>query len=316
MIIRKEFSFPAHGGGHGIYSCIWMQEDFEYYKGIVQLAHGMEEHILRYQGFAVFLAEQGFIVCGNDHMGHGRSITNLKDRGFFGEESGSYQNLIEDMHYLMEFTKNRYPGLPHFLLGHSMGSFLGREFIVQYPNALAGLICLGTSCGSPFLDAAILFSELGVKEKGSHKKAYAVNRLAFGTFNNRFEPKKTEYDWLSSDPLVVKRFILDNDCGFVFPFAGYRELFLLLKKISSKEWAEDVNNKLPMLFLSGMDDPVGDYGKGVPKVVEWLRSAGCTNVSLRLYEHGRHELLNEVFRRRVYRVILRWLHETIAAAPQ
>lgn len=311
MIVRKEFLFPANAGGHELYGCIWMQEERPYYKGVVQIAHGMEEHILRYQGFAVFLADHGFIVCGNDHMGHGRSVTNLKNRGFFGEKPGSYQNLIEDMRYLMEFTKKRFPELPYFLLGHSMGSFLGREFIAQYPGRLTGFLCLGTSAGSPFIDAAILLSEIGVKEKGAHKKAYHINQLAFGTFNHRFEPKKTEYDWLSSDSVVVKRFIEDVHCGFVFPYAGYRELFMLLKKVSSADWAARVEKHLPMLFLSGMDDPVGDYGKGVPKVVKWLRDAGCEHVTLRMYAHGRHELLNEVFRRQVYRVILKWLHETI-----
>lgn len=311
MIARKEFTLPAHGGGHHIYGCIWLQEECSYYKGVVQIAHGMEEHILRYQGFAVFLAEHGFIVCGNDHMGHGRSISNLRDRGFFGEEPGSYQNLIGDMYSLMEFTKKRYPALPYFLLGHSMGSFLGRELIAQYPDSLDGFICMGTSGGNPFIDAAILISEIGVKEKGARTKAYAINRLAFGSFNHRFEPKHTEYDWLSSDPFVVKRFIEDVHCGFVFPYAGYRELFMLLKQVSSKEWAQKVNTQLPMLFLSGMEDPVGDYGKGVPKVVKWLRDAGCQRVTLKMYEHGRHELLNEVFRRQVYRVILRWLHESI-----
>lgn len=311
MVTRKEFTFPAKGDGHLLYGCVWVADGFEKYKAIVQIAHGMEEHILRYEGFASFLAKQGFLVCGNDHTGHGRSIEHFQDRGFFGEEEGSWQYLVEDMRYVMTFVQKHFPDLPHFLIGHSMGSFLAREFVTRWGEELTGAVFMGTSGGNPFLDIGILLSKEGVKRKGAKERGYAVNRLAFGTFNIKFLPKRTDYDWLSSVPEAVEAFIKDDKCGFVFTYAGYRELFLLLKEVSSSQWAECVPKKLPMLLISGKEDPVGDYGKGVERVYHWLKDAGCEKVQIKLYDGGRHEILHETFYRQVYRFLLRWFYEVL-----
>ncbi len=311
MVTRREFTFPAKGDGHPLYGCVWTADGFIKYKGIIQIAHGMEEHILRYEQFAAFLAKQGFVVCGNDHTGHGRSMEHWEDRGFFGEEEGSWQYMIEDMKYVMDFMKKKFANLPYFLIGHSMGSFLAREFCTYWGNELTGSIFMGTSGGSPFLDIAILLSKEGVKLKGTKARGYSVNRLAFGAFNVKFSPKRTNYDWLSSNEQAVNQFLNDDKCGFVFTYAGYRELFMLLKQVSSKEWAEKLPQKLPILLISGKDDPVGDYGKGVEKVYHWLQEAGCENVDIKLYPGGRHELLQETFQKQVYRFILRWIYETL-----
>lgn len=311
MVTRREFTFPAKGDGHQLYGCVWTADGFIKYKGIIQIVHGMEEHILRYERFAAFLAKQGFVVCGNDHTGHGRSVEHWEDRGFFGEEEGSWKYLIEDMRYVMEFVKKRFPDLPCFLIGHSMGSFLAREFCTLWGEELAGAVFMGTSSGSPLLDIAILLSKEGAKLKGAKERGYSVNRLAFGAFNVKFSPKRTSYDWLSSDETAVDQFLKDEKCGFVFTYAGYRELFLLLKEVSSKEWAEKLPKKLPMLLISGKDDPVGDYGKGVEKVYDWLKEAECENVEMKLYTGGRHELLQETFQKQVYRFLLRWIYQTL-----
>ncbi|NLK38319.1 MAG: alpha/beta hydrolase [Epulopiscium sp.] len=311
MITRKEFSFPSSAEGKNIYACIWVCEGFQHYKGIVQIAHGMEEHILRYQGFAVFLANQGFIVCGNDHLGHGRSMENWEDRGHFGDGEDNWKFLIQDMHYLMHFMKNRYEPMPFFLLGHSMGSFLAREFAALYGDELSGAVFLGTSGGNAFLNVGIALCEEGIQLKGPKARGYSASRLAFGAFNIKFLPARTNYDWPSSDEKAVDGFIEDVKCGFEFTYTAYRDLFTLLKTISSLEWAQRVRKDLPMLLLSGGKDPVGDYGKGVEKVYQWLKEAGCQFVSMKLYEDGRHEVLNEQFYRKVYRYILKWLNETI-----
>ncbi len=311
MIVRKEFSIPSSADGHAIYCCIWMEEGFQKYKGILQIAHGMEEHILRYEEFASFLAQQGFLICGNDHAGHGQSVGKEEDSGFFGEEEDSWRFLVEDMYKLMKVVKKHFPSLPYFLLGHSMGSFLAREFAAEYGNELVGAIFMGTSSGNSFLDVGILLSQEGIRLKGARGRGYAVHRLAFGAFNVKFMPKRTDYDWLSSEPEVVDCFIEDEKCGNVFTYGGFRDLLSLLKRISSLEWAKRIDTKLPILLLSGEDDPVGDYGKGVEKVFLWLKEAGCENVQQKIYKGGRHELLNEKFNRQVYRFILRWLYEVL-----
>lgn len=311
MIVRKEFSFPATGDGHDMYGCLWLDDGYQHYKAVLQIAHGMEEHILRYQEFAIFLAQQGFLVCGNDHTGHGRSMEHWEDRGFFGEETDCWKYLVDDMHQVKEIVQRHYPSLPYFLLGHSMGSFLAREFTAEYPEELKGVIYMGTSGGHPLLDAGIFLCDEGVRLQGAKARAYAVNRLAFGAFNLKFLPKRTDYDWLSSDKEAVKNFVEDEQCGFVFTYAGYRELFRMLKAVSGPLWAEKIPKDLPILLLSGKNDPVGDYGRGIEKVVAWLRDSGCTKVTAKLYEGGRHELLNEVFRNQVYRYLLKWLHEAM-----
>ena len=311
MVTRREFTFSAKGDGHPLYGCVWTADGFIKYKGIIQIAHGMEEHILRYEKFAAFLAKQGFIVCGNDHTGHGRSMEHWEDRGFFGEEEGSWQYLLEDMRYVMEFIKKKFTDLPYFLIGHSMGSFLAREFCTYWGEELTGAIFMGTSAGSPFLDIALALSKEGVKLKGAKARAYSVNRLAFGAFNVKFLPRRTSHDWLSSDEQAVNEFLNDEKCGFVFTYAGYRELFLLLKQVSSEKWAERLPKELPMLLISGKDDPVGDYGKGVEKVYDWLQEAGCQNVEIKLYPGGRHEILQETFQKQVYRFLLRWIYQTL-----
>ena len=215
------------------------------------------------------------------------------------------------MNEFYDFMKKKFADLPYFLIGHSMGSFLAREFCTYWGNELTGSIFMGTSGGSPFLDIAILLSKEGVKLKGAKARGYSVNRLAFGAFNVKFSPKRTNYDWLSSNEQAVNQFLNDDKCGFVFTYAGYRELFMLLKQVSSKEWAEKLPQKLPILLISGKDDPVGDYGKGVEKVYHWLQEAGCENVDIKLYPGGRHELLQETFQKQVYRFILRWIYETL-----
>ena len=163
---------------------------------------------------------------------------------------------------------------------------------------------MGTSGGNPFLDIAILLSKEGAVLKGAKARGYSVSRLAFGAFNVKFAPKRTNYDWLSSNEEAVDAFLKDEKCGFVFTYAGYRE-------VSCKEWAEKMPKTLPMLLISGKDDPVGDYGKGVEKVYHWLQNAGCENVEMKLYTGGRHELLQETFQKQVYRFLLRWIYQTL-----
>lgn len=311
MVVRKEFGFQAANGGHDIYACVWIDEDRAGHKGIVQLVHGMAEHILRYQNFAVFLAQQGFIVCGHDHAGHGRSVEKEEDFGFFGEQDNSWKYLIYDMHYMVQFIKKKFSNLPYFMIGHSMGSFLAREYAFEYKEDLSGAVFLGTSGKSAFIDAAILLMEKETEKKGTREKGEVIHKLALETFNLRCNPKKTDYDWICTDETVVQQFIEDEKCGFVFSFAGYRDLLQLLKTISTEEWAKGIDSKFPILLVSGTEDPVGEYGKGVESVYKMLTDAGCKDLTIKLYEGDRHEVLNETDHHKVYRFILKWLNEKL-----
>lgn len=309
-IVRKEFEFKGAGGGE-IFACLWYDSGRKKFKGVLQLAHGMCEHILRYEEFAVFLAKEGFAVCGNDHMGHGRSAESEEDLGYFGERHG-WHNLIEDMDYLNRFMKKRYPDIPYILIGHSMGSFLAREYVYEHPKKIDEAIFIGTSGGNIFADFGILLSEIGISLFGKKKKGHIVNKIAFKPFGKKFAPNRTDFDWLSSDESVVDRFIEDEKCGFEFTFEGYRDLFILLKRISRVKWARGIRKNMPILLIAGKDDPVGDYGEGVKKVFFRLKRAGCKDVSLRLYPNTRHEVLNEKVKYKVYRYILKWLNERVA----
>lgn len=311
MVMRKEFDFQAANGGHNIYACVWIDEDRTRYKGIIQLVHGMAEHILRYQNFAVFLAQQGFIVCGHDHAGHGNSVEKEEDFGFFGEQDNAWKYLIYDMHHIVNFIKNKFSNLPYFMIGHSMGSFLAREYALEYGKDLAGAIFLGTSNKNALIDAASILIEKQAEKKGIKEKGESVCKLALEAFNLKCSPKKTDYDWICTDETVVKQFIEDEKCGFTFSFAGYRDLIQLLKTISAKEWAEGIDSKFPILLISGTEDPVGEYGKGVEKVYKMLVEAGCKDVTMKLYEGYRHEVLNEKDHHKVYRFILKWLNEKL-----
>lgn len=305
-IVRKEFYFQAANKGHEIFACFWMEEERSVYCGILQIAHGMAEHILRYEQFAIYLAKKGFLVCGNDHAGHGRSVEREEEQGFFGEDYG-WLYLVEDMYYLMDFMKKKQPDLPYFLLGHSMGSFLAREFVYRYGQELSGAIFLGTSGGHPLIDLAITLCNREILKKGILKKGRSVYKLAFGAFNIKFLPRRTDFDWLSRDEKEVDQFIADEKCGFVFTYGGFRDLFCLLKRISGEAWSKGIPLDLPMLFASGDNDPVGDYGKGIEKIQEQLTKAGCSCVKVKIYEGGRHELLHEINQKEVCQYLFHWL---------
>lgn len=306
--IRKEFWLPASGGGHDIYCCYWQEEGRTRFRGMLQLAHGMAEHILRYEEFALYFANNGFLICGNDHMGHGQSVGNQAEFGYFGEQNG-VKNLVNDMYSLTVFMKKQFPGLPHCVIGHSMGSFLTRKYITQYGGELSAAIFLGTSGGHRFIDLAITLSKKGIERKGAGQKGHSVNKLAFASFNVKCRPHRTNFDWVSSDEVEVQKFIQDENCGFVFTYGGYHDLFCLLKEISRKDWAEKVPAALPILLLSGKEDPVGAYGKGVQEVYQRLLSADVQQVKMKLYANARHELLHERNRRQVYQDILHWLNQ-------
>lgn len=274
-------------------------------RGVVQISHGMCEYLERYEDFARFLCGEGFAVCGHDHLGHGRTAA-PSERGFFAGRDGDLL-LPEDLHRMTRMAKERFPELPFFLFGHSMGSFVARRYLVRYGDELDGAVICGTSGSNPAAGAGSRAAGLIAACKGDHYRSRLLNRMTFGSYNRRFPREEGEYAWLSRDREIVRRYASDPLCNFLFTAAGFRDLLALLRGVSGPRWAERVPKELPILLTSGEEDPVGNYGKGVREVESLLRQAGVRDLTVRLYPGARHEILNEINRQEVYADILNWI---------
>lgn len=291
MAVKKEFSFPSVSGLADIHACSFFPEDKESVKAVIQIAHGMAEHFERYEKFAGVLCDNGFAVYINDHLGHGKSVKDDGELGYFGEKDG-WKNFIDDAHQLMQIAKKENPSKPYIFFGHSMGSFVAREFSKRFADELTGAVFCGTAGPNPAAGAGIILAKLVGKIKGSHYRSKLIDNIAFGTYNKQFEGR-TNFDWLSRDNDEVDKYLADKYCGFLFTAYGFRDMFTLLSRVSSKKWAAEYSKKLPVLLISGSKDPVGANGKGVEQVYNMLKEAGKTNVTMHLYDDARHEILNE-----------------------
>ena len=272
---------------------------------ILQLVHGMAEHITRYEPLAKYLNSYGVLVCGNDHIGHGNSAR-PEDWGYFGEENG-WKIMVQDVEQLHGIMKVQYMDTPYFILGHSMGSFITRAWLAMYGNGVDGAIIMGTAGTNPALGVAKFLCKTIRKSKGSRHLSKLITTAAFGSYNKRIKPSRTPYDWLTRDNAIVDRYIEDPACGFTFTVAGYADLFNVIGYVSDEKWYRLVPREMPLLLVAGREDPVGSYGAGPAEVAERLQTAGCSDVSLILYEDMRHEILNEFGKETVMEDIRRFV---------
>ncbi len=309
MVRMSESHFLSSDGKTQVYYRQYLPEGEP--RGIVQLAHGIAEHSARYDDFARFLAEHGYIVVGNDHLGHGHTAVAEEAKGFFAEKGG-WELAVEDMHSLHDLTAARFPGKPYFLFGHSMGSFLSRTYIIRYRSGLDGVILSGTGQQSPALVAGgKLMGETAVRRNGVAFRSEKLNAMAFGKYNERISHPRTKSDWLSRDEAVVDAYEADPLCGWI-PGAGlFRDMMGGIAFISKARNVEAMRKDLPVYFLSGDCDPVGEYGKGVIKAYKSFLKAGMTDVTMKLYHGARHEILNELNNGEVYQDVLTWLDSKI-----
>ncbi len=280
-------------------------------RAVVQIAHGIAEHIDRYRPFMEFLADNGFVAAGNDHLGHGKSIRVPEEQGFFAEKDGWWR-VVDDMDKLHDIMSKEYPELPYVLFGHSMGSFLTRTYLIKHPDKYDGVILSGTGHQSPALvlggNAA---ASVMAKLNGAMGDGAKLDSLAFGTYLNKIENPRAKFDWLSRDTEQVDKYIADPLCGFVGKIGLYRDMMQGIKFITDKKNIAQMNKEKPVYFMSGNGDPVGDYGKGVERAYNAFCDAGLHDVFMRLYPGGRHEMLNETNKEQVYQDILNWLNEKI-----
>lgn len=275
---------------------------------VLQISHGMCDYIERYEPFAEFLTEKGFVVCGNDHLGHGNSAGGPEDLGYFAEEKG-WICLVKDMRRLTFLMKQELPGVPYFLLGHSMGSLASRVYIAKFGQELSGCILMGTCGKSPSSSMIAQVARMQRRQKGDRYRSSWIHSMAFGAYNARVKEHRSDYDWISTDNEVVDRFCEDPKCNFTFTLSAFFDLYALEQYVGRKGWAKEVPSTLPIYLVSGDMDPVGSYGKGVREVFKALNSAGGQDVSLKLYGSDRHELLNETDRDRVYDDLLHWMNK-------
>lgn len=279
-------------------------------RGVVQIAHGMAEYFERYNAFADYLADHGFVVCGEDHLGHGSSVNGADDYGYFSEKSG-WQNVVRDMYKLTKIMKKNYPEVPYFIFGHSMGSMLARAFVTKCSKHIDGAVFCATSGGQSGTEGLLAAIDIAKLIQGDRHKSKLFDTLAFGSYNKKIQDRNSDFDWLSRDTATVAKYCNDKRCGFLFTLNGFENLAKLLWYVSNDKWYDTYPKDLPTYLISGACDPVGDYGKGVLKVFNNLNLNNC-NVEMKIYKDARHELLNEVNKQEVYGDILDFFESVMA----
>jgi len=297
-------SFVTALDGSEIYLRKWLPERDP--RGIIQIAHGMTEHAGVYTDFIAALLEAGYGVYAHDHKGHGKTVKREEDYGHF-EPNVGWNEAVSDVIFVSE-TIRKEQTCPLFLLGHSMGSFLSRRAVQLKGELYDGFLISGTG-GNPGILGSIghKVATIEMKLRGAKTKSPMLNFLSFGNFNSHFKPNRTEFDWLSSDNSQVDKYIADPLCGFICTTSFYRELFSGVLEVNKLEEFKKTPKNLPIHIFSGDRDPVGDMGKGVKEVYENYKKCDVRDVTLRLYENGRHEMFHEVNRDEVFQDLISWL---------
>jgi len=304
-----ESTFRSGNGKNDIHVVEWLPDGPV--RAVVQIAHGVAEYIDRYDAFARYLAEHGFVVAGNDHLGHGKSIADKSELGWFGEENG-WNLVVGDMKKLRDQERDKFQGVPYFLLGHSMGSFLTRTYIICYPNDLDGVMLSGTGWKSGLMCAGgLMMTKSEIRRHGTKYQSEKMDHKAYGNYLTHISEHVSPKDWLSHDTAVVEKYVDDPLCGFVGTTGLMRDMLKGLDFIRRRKNLERMKKTLPVLFFSGAEDPVGDWSKGFSKAVAAFKRAGMRDVTARLYDGGRHEMLNETNKREVWTDILCWLDSRI-----
>lgn len=302
-----EITYPSCGKGE-IHACRW--EPDGKVKGVVQILHGIAEHAERYQDFATYLNSLGYLVVADDHMGHGQSGGKDCVQGYF---NGGWFAAVEDCYQLMGQTKAEFPDVPYILFGHSMGSFMARTMLIKYPDC--GLSA-AVICGTGWMPEAVLQVGSAVAKLvcrfGDEKKPNSLlHKLMFGSYNNRVEHVRTDFDWLNRDSAQVDRYIADPLCGFPETAGLARDMLTGILFIQKADNLSKMNMDLPVFFIAGGDDPVGDYGNCVKKAAEKFQNTGMKNVSCRIYPLCRHEILNEINKNEVYEDVGQWIADNV-----
>ena len=312
MVKKHDLTYDSRDGISKIYAAKWVPESFPDGSpvAVLQIVHGMAEYIDRYDDFARYMAEHGLVVTGNDHLGHGKSLTADHPKGYFCENDAATV-VVRDVHRLKKKVQEEYPGVPYLILGHSMGSFIVRDYLTRYGTGVQGAIIQGTG----YQPAALAKAGMAVASMqrlltGDKHPSMLLNGIAFGGFLKNIHPLRTKMDWLSYNAKNVDDYIADPLLGFTFTVNGFRTLFELILRSGDVERMELIPKNLPIILSAGEEDPVGDNSAAVKKLYGIYRDTlHMTDVTLKLYPHMRHEILMEDEKEKVYEEYLRWIGE-------
>lgn len=310
MSVNQEFRFPSADGATTLYGRIWVP-DHGAPKAVLQLVHGIAEHIGRYDRFARFMSDHGYLVCAEDHLGHGNTPENAEDLGYTADKDG-WVKMTDNVRALHERITPQYPGIPYFILGHSMGSFLTRSYLIRYPGTVDACALLGTGQQpESVLRAGLAACRLEQIRLGRRGRSKLLQSLCFGAYNSQFKPNRTESDWVCSVDEVVDAYIADPFCQVMPTVTLMRDMLTGIRFNQQAENLAKMDKTTPVFFLSGDQDPVGSNGKGVRAAYQSFLDAGCSHVRLKLYPGGRHEMLNEHNWQDVYDELLSWFDQQI-----
>lgn len=303
--IRTNFTFTSSDGTEiNVYK--WTPKEEEI-KGIVQISHGMAETAIRYERFAKVLNQNGYIVYANDHRGHGNTAENIESLGYLGDNDG-FNLLIGDIAKLSDIIREENGDLRIYLFSHSMGSFAAQRYIMDFKDKIDGLVLSGSNGEQGFtLNIARTIAKIEMLIRGRKGKSKLMNTLSFGAYNKKFKPEKTGSEWLSRDEEEVKKYIEDPYCGTIFPTSFYYDFLESLQYIEDENNFKKIPKDLPILIISGEEDPVGDSGKGLKKLYNRYKEAGVKDLAIKLYPGARHEILNEINRNEVMDDVVNWL---------
>ncbi len=305
-IKKEEFYLESDAKGQKLHCVAWQPKDRKV-KAVLQIVHGMVEYVERYEEFARFLAGHGYGVIGHDHLGHGKTAATEEELGYFAERDGD-RHVIADLYRLTCAGREKWPGVPLVIMGHSMGSFFTRKYLTRYSRKVDGAIIMGTGfMGLPLVAFGKFLAGMICRIRGDRYRSRLLYRLTLGGNNKRIKEPRTDNDWLSSNEESVDAYNQDPFCTFIFTAGAYRDFFTILTDLAAKKNFSTMNRDLPVFFVAGEEDPVGNYGKGVRACRKQFENLGFQNLSIKLYPGDRHEILNELDRHQVFEDLAAWL---------
>lgn len=313
MIKTEKKIFKSSNEKNNVFVKIWYPDSEKYNEPVcvLQICHGMIDHIERFDAMAEYMAQRGILVVGNDHIGHGHSVENENDFGYFADDKDPGRYLVEDMHRLTKIMKHKYPDKPYFLAGHSMGSFMVRRYIIKYGKELDGTVIMGTGNQTKILvNTGRMLSGIVGSLKGDRFRSKLINDVMFGAYNKKIKGARTSHDWLTTDSDIVDAYENDEKCSYIFTINGYYGLLNTIAYVSDFDNIKKAPMELPVLMVSGEDDPVGGYGKDVKRLYNTFKKH-FLDVTLKLYKGCRHELHSESIKDEVFEDIYNWIVEEI-----